>query len=68
MNTLLEQIGAEYKAARKSRKLTQEDVADKLGVGRGYIEAFENGKKNATIAQINKLLAALDKKAYFKIK
>jgi len=40
--------------------MTQGDICRKLGMDRSYMSAIENGKKNVTIAVLEKLANALD--------
>ncbi len=39
--------------------MSQGDIARNLGVDRGYISNIENGKKNPTLATIQKIAEAL---------
>ena len=47
------------KRIRAKKKMSQGDISRALEVDRGYISNIENGKKNPTIATIQKLANAL---------
>lgn len=53
-------IGQEFKKIRKSKKYTQEEVAEKCDVTPEYLSKFENGKYNASIYNIILLCKAID--------
>jgi len=59
MNKISEQLGKNMKRIRAKKKMSQGDIARALEVDRGYISNIENGKKNPTIATIQKLASAL---------
>lgn len=53
-------IGETYKKMRKTKKYTQEEVAEKSDVTPEYLSKFENGKYNASIYNIILLCKAID--------
>ena len=53
-------IGSAFKRIRKSRKFTQEEIAEKSDVTPEYLSKFENGKYNASIYNIILLCKAVD--------
>lgn len=53
-------IGNTYKQIRKSKKFTQEEVAEKSDLTPEYLSKFENGKYNASIYNIILLCKAID--------
>ena len=59
MDKISERLGKNMKRIRAKRKMSQGDIARALEVDRGYISNIENGKKNPTIATIQKLANAL---------
>jgi len=59
MNKISEQLGKNMKRIRAKKKMSQGDIARALEVDRGYISNIENGKKNPTLATIQKLANAL---------
>lgn len=52
-------LGANIKKIRASKNMTQGDLCRKLGVDRAYMSNVENGKKNPTLATIEKIADAL---------
>ena len=60
MDQISEQLGQNIKRIRAKKKMSQGDIARALEVDRGYISNIENGKKNPTIATIQKLANALE--------
>jgi len=59
MDKISAQLGQNMKRIRAKKKMSQGDIARALDVDRGYISNIENGKKNPTIATIQKLANAL---------
>ena len=53
-------IGLRIKSLRLDVNLSQEDLALKAGIDRTYINSVENGKRNISIININKITKALD--------
>ena len=53
-------LGQNIKRIRLRRKMTQGDICRKLNMDRSYMSAIEGGKKNVTIAKLEKLANALD--------
>lgn len=56
----LEKIGQILKLRRKELKLSQEVLADNIGIERKHLSAIENGKQNMTISTLYKVTKALD--------
>ena len=52
-------LGANIKKIRTKKKMTQGDICRKLDMDRSYMSAIESGKKNITIAVLDKLAGAL---------
>lgn len=48
-------IGERLKAVRKQRFLTQEDLADKLGISFQQIQKYENGKNRISFGRVYEL-------------
>jgi putative transcriptional regulator len=55
-----QELGARLRSARLRRNLTQEQLAEDAGIGRVTLQRLEEGKVNATLAVLTKLLRALD--------
>lgn len=49
-------IGKRIKALREERKLKQEDLAWQSNLDRSYMNHVENGKRNITIASLEKIV------------
>ena len=58
-NKLHRDFGARVQELRLSRGLTQEDLAEVVGVDRSYMGFIERGEKNATLDKIGKIAIAL---------
>jgi len=52
-------LGANIKKIRTQKGMSQGDICRALDMDRGYISAIENGKKNMTIQQLERLAQAL---------
>lgn len=53
-------LAAQYIQCRKAKKMSQQDVADIIGVKRPNITRFENGSYNPTLDMLVKIAEALD--------
>lgn len=58
-------LAYQFKELRKSKNLTQEQLAERTGIEKGQISRIENGKYNLTLATINKIATALGAKVNF---
>lgn len=52
-------FGLHIAGLRKKSKLSQEDLAEKSSLDRGYISGIENGKRNPSTIQLFKLAKGL---------
>jgi transcriptional regulator with XRE-family HTH domain len=52
-------LGANIKKIRTRKGMSQGDICRALDMDRGYMSAIENGKKNITIQQLERLAQAL---------
>ena len=52
-------VGERIKARRIELKMTQEDVAEELGVGRSYIAKVETGSKMPTVIFLRAIAGVL---------
>lgn len=59
MTHISSKLGQNMKSIRMKKKMSQGDIARALDVDRGYISNIENGKKNPTLATVQKLADAL---------
>ncbi len=60
-------LASRFKELRKSKNLTQEQLAEKTGIEKGQISRIENGKYNLTLATISKIATALGAKVNFEL-
>ena len=54
-----QKLGKNIKKIRIQKGMSQGDICRALDMDRGYMSAIENGKKNITIAQLERLASAL---------
>ena len=52
-------FGKRLREARMEKKMSQGDIAKKLGVHRSYISGLERGKRNPSLLTINKMAKAI---------
>lgn len=52
--------GSRLRAARSARRVTLADLADDVGVTKGYLSKLENGRATASVALLVRLCSALD--------
>ncbi|OGZ73128.1 MAG: DNA-binding protein [Candidatus Staskawiczbacteria bacterium RIFCSPLOWO2_01_FULL_38_12b] len=57
---ITERLGKNIKKIRTKKGMSQGDICRALDMDRGYMSAIENGKKNITIQQLERLAQALD--------
>ena len=55
-----ERIGVQIKELRKKNGLSQEKFALKIGMDRTYFASVENGKRNISIINLEKIAKGLD--------
>jgi len=63
MNTL-KAIGKRIQSLREAKKLTQEDMEEKIGINARYLSAIENGKRNVTVDTLEKIAKGLGIELY----
>ncbi len=65
MNTkVLEKLGKQLKSFRLDRDLTQEELADKVGIHPTYVGKLETGKSNPSVKMLFKISRALNVKLH----
>lgn len=52
-------LGENLKRFRTEKGLSQTDIANSLGVSRGFISNIESGKRNPTLSTITRLAKAV---------
>lgn len=60
MSDFLNYIGSKIRSARKSRGLTQENLAEKSGLQYTYIGGIERGERNISLHTLEKIIKGLD--------
>lgn len=55
MVDIKEIVGSRIKEARKSKGLTQQEVADRLSVSKSAYSRYEGGKQNITVETLQKI-------------
>ena len=55
------EIGLRIKALRSENKITQEELSHSSGVDKTYISEVENGKRNISVVNLEKIILALNK-------
>ena len=53
------QLGANIKRIRAAKGMTQGDIVRAVDLVRGYVSSLESGKRNPTLAMIEKIAGAL---------
>ena len=59
-SSVREKLGKNIKKIRTEKAMSQGDICRAISMDRGYMSAIENGKKNITIQQLEKLAGALE--------
>lgn len=57
---IVEQVGLRIREIRLQRKMTQEQLGEKVGVTFSYIGRVERGQKNISLRTLGKIAIALD--------
>lgn len=55
----IEKIAMRIKALRDKRHMSQEELAERAGISRGYLARLETGRHDPTITTLEKLAKAL---------
>lgn len=53
-------VGEHLRLVRETKGINQEDLAAKAGIARARISEIENGKGNATLGKVKKIMDALE--------
>ena len=59
MRPISKQFGNNMRRIRLEKKMTQGDIVRKANMDRGYVSSLESGKRNPTLANIEKIARAL---------
>lgn len=57
---VLAAVGAAIALRRKARRLTQEELAEQVGIDRSFVSSLERGRRNPTLITLYRLSASLD--------
>jgi transcriptional regulator with XRE-family HTH domain len=57
--SLVNRIGKRIKLERERQELSQEALAEKAGISRGYLARLETGRHDPTVGVVEKLARAL---------
>ena len=57
---LKEMIGSRIQQIRNKKRITQDQLAEKVGISSKYLSSIERGKENPTLNTILKLAQSLD--------
>lgn len=55
----LEKIGSKIREIREEKKLTQRQLAEKIGISQQILSRIERGRENITIKNLRKIVSAL---------
>ncbi|MCX6745389.1 MAG: helix-turn-helix transcriptional regulator [Candidatus Parcubacteria bacterium] len=59
MTQISKRLGDNIRRIRQEKGMSQGDISRALGMDRGYISRIENGLKNPTLANIEKIANAM---------
>jgi transcriptional regulator with XRE-family HTH domain len=60
--TIYEIVGKAFRKARRSKRLSQEEVSQKLATHQSYISRVEKGHQQMSVAALEKIAKAIDMK------
>jgi transcriptional regulator with XRE-family HTH domain len=56
----LKAFGARFRAIRRSKDVTQDDLAERTGIARSHLSAMEHGTVNPSLGTLWRIARALD--------
>jgi transcriptional regulator with XRE-family HTH domain len=59
MTDIKHKVGQQIREARKAKGMTQDDLAQKLGVGKPTISKYETGDVNASLEMLDRIAKVL---------
>lgn len=65
---IIREIQRAYAEEKTDRKLTQQEVAERLGVNRSVVNRWLQGKENLTVRSLGELMWAMDREWVFSSK
>ncbi|RNC96138.1 helix-turn-helix domain-containing protein [Lysinibacillus halotolerans] len=60
MDSLMKLVGINIKNIRRSKKMTQEELAEKCGLQTSYLAGVERGDRNITLQTLEKIIEGLE--------
>jgi transcriptional regulator with XRE-family HTH domain len=60
MENIKQKVGERIKFFRNEEKVSQEELANRAGMARGFISGVETGKRNITVETLGKILVVLN--------
>ena len=60
MDSLVKLVGSNIKEIRKSKKMTQEELAEICGLQTSYLAGIERGDRNITLQTLEKVIVGLE--------
>ncbi|KGR89603.1 MULTISPECIES: helix-turn-helix domain-containing protein [Ureibacillus] len=60
MDSLVKLVGMRIKEIRKSKKMTQDELAEKSGLQTSYLAGVERGDRNITLQTLEKIIVGLN--------
>lgn len=60
MENIKQKVGDRIKNLRNDNKISQEELANRAGMARGFISGLETGKRNVTVETLGKILLVLN--------
>lgn len=59
MENIKQKVGERIKELRNHENISQEELANKAGMARGFVSGVETGKRNITVETLGKILDVL---------
>lgn len=60
MDSLVKLVGKNIREIRKSKNLTQDDLAEKCDLQTSYLAGVERGERNVTLQTLEKIITGID--------
>jgi transcriptional regulator with XRE-family HTH domain len=60
MENIKKKVGERIKILRNDKNISQEELANRAGMARGFISGVETGKRNITVETLGKILEVLN--------
>jgi transcriptional regulator with XRE-family HTH domain len=60
MENIKKKVGDRIKQFRQDKEISQEELANRAGMARGFVSGVETGKRNITVETLGKILVVLE--------